>query len=809
MTKKWLPLGKKIGKLLLIIVLVLISIYGILGLYVNAHHDELLKEVREIANKNCKGEVKIGDLEVLFFRGFPNVTIAIKEVSIKDSLWAQHKKTLLTAAAVRAEILPWAIFVKKIKLENISINDAIIDFYVGKDGYSNTSVFSSPSSNPKKTGSGKLSLELNKLQFRNVTFISENQTKNKKFDFATEYLTLNRSNTKEGWHATIVLKTDVRSMSFNTQYGSFAKNKRIKGTLKADYNQKKGIIIVTSDALSIGEETFKIHSSFGVTQANSHYLISINNSKIRWQAAYNLLSDNISKKLKAFDLKQPFDVQCDIKGDFSIEGDPYIHVVAHMKKNELLYFNRTVTNCTFTGEFTNQYQKKEPTGDENSAVLLHGFSGAIHSISFTTQNMRIVNFKKPIASGAFSTHFDLVKLNQTMVNKTLSFQNGQADLRLNFKADVVNLQMQKPFLIGSVLIKNANGMHLSSKKKFKNSGVDLSFTSKELKVNNIILNTQNSAINMKGYSNNFLNFYYDTPEKIVVNWNIHAKKLNLKDFFFGSASKTTRPKKSTTITPNFINILHQSNASIELKADTIVYKKFRARKAVAKINVVPDRTILQEASLVFGGGSIMVKGIVSHQKNNNHFNTKINASKVNSTELLRAFDNFGSKALTPTSVSGLISISGVLDGYFDNNITIVKRSLTGNVKLNLNNGALNQFAPLQRIGKYVFPFRNFDRVTINPLAINIVFKNGFANLAPTPINTSILNFDIGGSYGFYGNSNMQLDVHLRDPAKDKEITNKKVVQENRKKGITLHLQAIEEGNAPFKIKLRYKNEKLQ
>ena len=56
---------------------------------------------------------------------------------------------------------------------------------------------------------------------------------------------------------------------------------------------------------------------------------------------------------------------------------------------------------------------------------------------------------------------------------------------------------------------------------------------------------------------------------------------------------------------------------------------------------------------------------------------------------------------------------------------------------------------------------------------------------------------------------MQLDVHLRDPAKDKEITNKKVVQENRKKGITLHLQAIEEGNAPFKIKLRYKNDKLQ
>ncbi len=67
MTKKWLSLGKKIGKFFLIIVLVLISIYGILGWYVSTHHDKLLQEVREIANKNCKGEVKIGDLEVLFF----------------------------------------------------------------------------------------------------------------------------------------------------------------------------------------------------------------------------------------------------------------------------------------------------------------------------------------------------------------------------------------------------------------------------------------------------------------------------------------------------------------------------------------------------------------------------------------------------------------------------------------------------------------------------------------------------------------------------------------------------------------------
>nr|WP_315176138.1 AsmA-like C-terminal region-containing protein [uncultured Flavobacterium sp.] len=807
MTKKWSSLVKKIGKFFLIIVLVLMSIYGILGWYVSTHHDKLLQEVREIANKNCKGEVTIGDLEVLFFRGFPNITIAVKEVSIKDSLWAQHKRTLLQAPSIYAEIQPWAIFLKKIKLDHLSINDAEVQLFLDAKGYSNTSVFSS-SPKTDTTSSSSLSLDLNHLNFNNVSFVSDNQFKHKKFDFVIEKLRIEKHTTSEGWEADIALNTLVKSLTFNTQHGSFAKSKVIQGALQAKYSESKGSIAINTPALSIGEDVFQIQSHFGISKTNSSFSIAIINPEIRWQAAYKLLSDNISSKLKPFDFKDPFGVQCTIVGDLNKDGDPNIRVEATINNNELSYFDHQVTDCTFKGIFTNEYQKNKGVSDENSAILLDDFRGKVNTIPFTTTNMMILDLKKPIASGAFVSRFNLEQLNQTIVKQTVTFGSGQADFQLTFKADVVNLEMQKPLLIGSVVIQNASGTHVDSKKKFNKSSIDLSFTSKELKVNQIVLNTQNSSLKMKGESANFLNFYYDTPEKIVVNWDIQARTIDLRDFIFGSG-KTASIKKSTTITPNFINILHQSNATVHLKAENIVYKKFKARSAVAQINVVPDRTILKEVSLQFGGGSLMVNGMVSHQKKNNHFNAKLNASKVNSAELLKAFDNFGSKALTPKSVSGLISVSGVLDGYFDNNITIVKRSLTGNLKLNLNNGALNQFEPLRRIGKYAFPFRNFDRVTIDPLAINIVFKNGFANLAPTPINTSVLNLDLAGSYGFYGNSNMQLDVHLRDPAKDKEITNKKVAQENRKKGITLHLQAIEEGNTPFKIKLRSKNEKLQ
>nr|WP_315146165.1 AsmA family protein [uncultured Flavobacterium sp.] len=442
MTKKWLSLGKKIGKFFLIIVLVLMSIYGILGWYVSTHHDKLLQEVREIANKNCKGEVKIGDLEVLFFRGFPNVTIAIKEVTIKDSLWAQHKKTLLKAPSIYAYIQPWAIFVKKIKLDHLSINDAEIQLFVDANGYSNTAVFSSA---PKTdtTSSSSLSLDLNHLKFNNVSFVSDNQFKHKKFDFVIEKLRIEKHTTSEGWEADIALNTLVKSMTFNTQHGSFAKNKVIQGALQAKYSESKSAIAINTNALSIGEDVFQIQSYFGLSKTNSYFSIAITNPEIRWKAAYKLLSDNINSKLKPFDFKNPFGVQCTIDGDLNKDGDPNIRVEATINNNELSYFDHQVTDCTFKGVFTNEYKKNKGVSDENSAILLDDFRGKVHTIPFTTKNMMILDLKKPIASGAFVSRFNMEQLNQTIVKQTVTFGGGQADLRLTFKADVVNLEMQK------------------------------------------------------------------------------------------------------------------------------------------------------------------------------------------------------------------------------------------------------------------------------------------------------------------------------------------------------------------------------
>lgn len=184
---------------------------------------------------------------------------------------------------------------------------------------------------------------------KNVDFISENIAKKKKFDIRTSNLDVDVEQDSDGWEADIKIKTLIKSMAFNTKHGSFAYNKIIEGKMKAVYNNESEDITVHSDALEIGETSFKVDAKLGASSKNSKHLISLFSSSILWKSASSLVSNNISSKLNKFDFKDPFDVRCDLQGDFTIECDPFIHVITYMKNNELNASNEWVKKCSFTG----------------------------------------------------------------------------------------------------------------------------------------------------------------------------------------------------------------------------------------------------------------------------------------------------------------------------------------------------------------------------------------------------------------------------------------------------------------------------
>ena len=79
---------------------------------------------------------------------------------------------------------------------------------------------------------------------------------------------------------------------------------------------------------------------------------------------------------------------------------------------------------------------------------------------------------------------------------------------------------------------------------------------------------------------------------------------------------------------------------------------------------------------------------------------------------------------------------------------------------------------------------NGDKIIIDPLM---------------KVNSSVLNFNIRGTYGINEGTDIAMDIPLRNPKKDEDLdkTEKKFI---RMKGIVLHLKAVDDNKGGVKIR---------
>ena len=796
--------GIKLLKVIGIILLVILALYLAMGLILSNRKDKILTEVNTFTKETFKGDIKIGDLNVSSIKYFPSIALEIKDVVVKDSLWADHKNTLITADLAYAKVFPWAILFGNLEVNNITLKNAVIDIHVDENGYSNMSAFDKrkKKTEKKEKKSSFLNPTIDKIVLQNVTLSSENELKGKSFSLSINSMKAAVNQVNNGWEARIRLNSRINDLTFKKQNGSFAKGMDLNSNLELKYDPDAKNIHITSDNFSLDKNKFTLDANFGI-KGNSKFNIKFYHPAIAFKEASAIVSNNIKSKLEKFDLKKPIEVTCTISGDLKVKGTTKIHVVAPVKNNELTAVDQVFTNCSFVGEFTNNYLDNGTYDNFNSAILLRDFKGNFESIPFVTKDLMVLNLKEPIASGSVESAFDIKKLNAFFKDDFLKFTKGSAKFKVKFKSDVVNLKISKPFIEGFITIEPSDFTYVPKNLKFKNNSMSLEFTSDKLIVNNITLGAAESSIDIKGFSNNFMEFYYNHPEKIVLNCNVYSKNLDLKDFTF--LTDRSKPKKTSHIKDsNFLRTaLNSHGISADIKVDRLKHDKFTGEDVIAQIDIVNDQIILKQASIKSCKGSLFIKSRISSGQSGNPFELLVKASRVDAQDLLRSFDNFGSKTITANTIRGTVSLDLNATGKM-NNGKMVENSMKGDLDFRLNNGAFVNFKPLENIGKYVFPKRDFKNITIDNLEGNVTINNGIMTLEPMELNTSVINLDLAGDYGMKGGTDLQADVHLRNPQKDEAEVNREAKEKNRKKGTTIHLNLIDDKKGGTKIKLKAK-----
>jgi hypothetical protein len=792
---------KRIGFLLLGIVAFLVIASVVLSVYFKNNKEEIVTQINAKINENITGTIVIGDINYKFFKGFPNMTLALSQVELKDSLWALHKRTLLKAEQIEVRVNVLGLLSNEINIDKIEIQQATLHLFKGKNGIVNTNIFR-PKPKSKKSKSSTDS-KVKEVVLDQVHFISENQMGHKLFDFNIVALRSQIDHDNENWHTNLYLKTLAKSMAFNTKRGSFIQNRMVEGVLKVDFSEPKNQISVATENFGIGEEFFDINAHFSLDKNKSPFDIAIKTT-ILWRDASALLSANISNKINQFDLKKPIDVGCTIIGDMNVTGDPEIVVTTKIKNNELKIPDGIITDCSFGATFTNQYKKGAGCNDINSTITLTDFSGKYKTIPFAIPIGIISNFEKTTAAGSFKSDFAVSRLNEIVNEDLMHFSDGQAKVNLDFKFDVVNLKIQKPLFTGSVAVKNATVNYGPRNLTFVKTDIQLDFTEQALLIKKINFKDRRNMVFMEGKIDNFLTLYYENPEKMVVNWDIYAPFLDVKQFigvFTSTGKKAPKTKnKKDDFSDELYSVIEMSQMALNVKADKMVYSKLEATNAKATILLLNNKLIVKNGWVQSVGGSIAFDGELVPDGDDFLLESNAKINRVNIGRFLAGLNNFGIQSFEPKNIEGFLTASAALKGKLLSGGELKTNSLSGAAKFKVAQGALIDFKPITNIGKFAFPFRNVNHIVFSDLSGNFKINGDLVDVNDLKVSSNVLNLDVNGVYSFNRGTNLAMTIPLRNPKKDELITDEAEKAEKRTKGIVLHLLAVD---VDGKIKIRW------
>lgn len=586
--------------------LILVSSFG-LHIYFKKNKTEIVAKINTQINENILGEVKIGDIEYKFLTGFPDFTLAIRQVEIRDKSWPIHKRSFLKAKEIEVRLNVFGLLKNEVNIHKIVIHNATIDLYKDKNGNANSDIFK-PKKQKTESGSSTTA-SIDEVDLHNVIFISENLKGKKLFHFEIKSLKSKVDFDSGDWKTDVKLKVFAKSMSFNVERGSFIKDKVVEGSLAVDFSEEQNKITVVTDNLKIGKDRFYITAHFNLAKTNALFDLGIR-TKILWKNASNLLATNISSKLNRFDLQIPLQASCAIKGDMNAEGDPEIVVNAVVKDDELTTSYGLVKKCSFNGKYTNNFKKGLAFTDANSAVVISNFEGELNEIPILIPSGIIHNFDKPVATGKFNSEFDMMKLKNLINEDFIQFSEGTAKVNLNFKVDVIDLELNKPHFTGNINIKNTSLFYKPKNVKFQKTDIDLQFTDQALFIKKIKLQSQKNTVLMEGRVDNFLNLYYDAPEKMNVIWKVYSPYLDIKQIIAVLAyrDKSAAKKmvtKNQSSSDQMQDVFSKSKVSLDFVVDKMEFNKMTGSNFKVNIALVDSGLYVKNGSMVGNGGSVI------------------------------------------------------------------------------------------------------------------------------------------------------------------------------------------------------------
>ncbi len=769
---RWLRITLRIlAGFFLLIVLAWVALTG----YISSHKTEILQKLTEQLSAKTGGTLAIKAMEPSFWKSFPNVSVVLTDVSLRDSMYRRHGHSLLEAKQLFVKLNSLSLLVGRTEVKKITAAHGAVFIYTDSNGYSNAYLLSSSKKDSDTLKKGKSTI-VEEFGMEDIDLQFVHEIKHKLFHVHIKELNGETEFKKGIYQVHVSTAAHVHQFCFNLIRGSFIKDQDLDFDFAISYNPKEKKLNVPEQTMRIGGTPLKMTALFNFGNKPATFSLRLRSGSIAYKTAVGWQSHNIRLKLDSFNFRRPISVEAQISGVMAYRNIPLIRVSYQVKNNVLETNLGNVADVSFNGFYFNETTPGNGHGDDNSQIQFRKVSGTFKKIPFTMDTINVTNLLVPFLNARIRSSFPLAALNEAADIRAISFNGGNAEADLHYVGGVLP-QDTTPYTInGFVKVRDGVLAYGPRALSFSKVRASVLFQNDDLAFRDVHLQSRSSSITMEGEALNFLQFYFRDPQKIILAWRAKSPLIDLNDFTsFVGKRKTGDGKSKTAASGNRIGaqldkVLDASSIRLDAGVDKLVYKNFVATGVVAHASLASTSIILEKVALSNAGGTITIAGVIDEDALNNPFKITADLNKVSVSELFKGFDNFGQDALTAKNLQGRLTANANVTGKMTEGAKLLPYSMNGKVTFRLEDGVLDHFAPLEKVGKLVFKKRNLDHVTFKDIHNTISIAGGRITIPPMTIESSAVNIHLEGVYAIPKGTDIALSIPLRNPEKEEAST---------------------------------------
>ena len=803
-------------KVFFALILLVIIFYIGAFFYIKANKAKIIKDLTENVSKKLNGKLTIADADVSLFRNFPRIAVVLSNVSLTDSLYAQHHHAFFAAKDAFVNLNIFKLVAKEDALTGIVLRNANIYFYTDTSDYTNTYLLKSKkdsSGGPKKTNNA---ISLKNIELQNVRFILDDRKREKLHDFDIRNVAMKLSDADSILNVSTDADIFIHSMAFNLPKGTFLKESSFSGDFKLVYGKVSQILSFDSIDINIAGKPFNLTGKFDLGDKNPAFSLKVYAKDINYEDAKKLLPERIAKSLAMVSLNKPINAVAQLNGPLK-GGEPFILAEWKVEHADMATPFIDFEDASFTGFFKNEVVIGQPRYDPNSVIHISNLKAKWRGLPVSSQKIEILNLTVPTLSCDLKSAFSLTELNEIIPTSSIQLLAGNAEVELDYKGPIEKNNNTNSFLNGSILFKNGTMLFAPRDIALKNVNGMLNFKNSDVFIQNLQCNILDNKIVMNGTAKNVLTLINTEPNRVKINYNIFSPDLNLGTFTYLLKKKNTAVKKVGINKKSFgdmavkiDDLLQRSAIDVTLNAPILRYRKLTATNANASITLLQDRYLLNNVSMQANGGSMNIKGQLLNNVGSTHTaNINADVNNVDVKKLFATFNNFGQDGIVSSNLEGQLTAKVNASLSISDEGEVLPSSANGGVSFSLKNGALNNFEPIKKIQNFIFKKRDFDNITFAELKDDLTINNGDIKINRMEIQSSVLSLFVEGIYSKKSGSDLSIQIPLNNLKKRDEDYNPVNIGTQSKVGKSIFLRGKtgSNGNVNFKLDLFNKFQK--